>query len=114
MLAFTFPGQGSQQAGMGHSLQAHDPVFRAALQECFAALGGADTAHLHGLRELMFGDDPAALTPTAITQPALFAIEYATAQVWLSRGLQPAARMAPRRTSAAGRGRDRSGVITVL
>lgn len=90
-VVFTFPGQGSQQAGMGRSLQAHDPVFRAALQECFAALGDAGTAHLHGLRELMFGDDPAALMPTAITQPALFAIEYATAQVWLSRGLQPAA-----------------------
>src|SRR6185312_14133760 len=39
----------------------------------------------------VFADDPAALLPTAVMQPATFAIEYALAQWWMSLGLVPAA-----------------------
>ncbi len=41
------------------------------------------------LRERMFGDDPQALLPTAVTQPAIFAIEYALARRLLSLGVRP-------------------------
>jgi acyl transferase domain-containing protein len=39
----------------------------------------------------VFSDDHEALLPTAIMQPATFAIEYALAQFWMSHGLAPAA-----------------------
>ena len=43
------------------------------------------------LRERVFADDPEALLPTAIMQPATFAIEYALARLWMSHGMAPAA-----------------------
>src|SRR5690606_30784093 len=38
-----------------------------------------------------FGDDAEALLPTSVMQPAIFAIEYATARLWMGIGVQPAA-----------------------
>jgi acyl transferase domain-containing protein/SAM-dependent methyltransferase len=85
-VAFVFPGQGAQYTGMGRQLYASEPVFRAALADCAAALGTplapAVEAVLHG-RE-------AALDRTADAQPALFALEYALAAVWRAWGIEPA------------------------
>ncbi|AGU50369.1 putative polyketide synthase PksJ [Variovorax paradoxus B4] len=81
-----FPGQGAQYAGMGKILHASDPVFAAALDTCLKAFGGAVD---FDLRERMFGTDPQALVPTAVTQPAIFAIEYALARRLLSLGTRP-------------------------
>lgn len=85
---FMFPGQGATNPGMGRGLHASEPEFRDALEECFAAL-----AHDFGfdLRERMFCDDPSALLPTAVMQPATFALEYALARWWMAQGLRPAA-----------------------
>jgi amino acid adenylation domain-containing protein len=83
-----FPGQGAQYAGMGRELYAHDAVFREAMDECLAALAGKLP---FDLRALMFGDDPAPLAQTSVTQPATFCLEYALAKVWLARGLAPVA-----------------------
>ncbi|WP_167285021.1 polyketide synthase [Marilutibacter alkalisoli] len=85
---FLFPGQGSTYPCMGRQLHAGEPVFREALETCIAALGdgfGFD------LRERLFSDDPEALLPTAVMQPATFAIEYALARWWMAQGLRPAA-----------------------
>ncbi|MGB3499552.1 MAG: amino acid adenylation domain-containing protein, partial [Rhodanobacter lindaniclasticus] len=87
-VVFLFPGQGAQYAGMGRALHASEPVFRDAFDACAEALreqGGFDLA------ARVFADDPAALLPTAVMQPATFAIEYALAQWWMSLGLRPAA-----------------------
>lgn len=81
-----FPGQGAQYAGMGKNLHANDPVFAAAFDTCIKAFGGALD---FDLRERMFGDDAQALVPTAVTQPAIFTLEYALARRLLSLGARP-------------------------
>src|SRR4029077_6364448 len=62
-------------------------LFRELLDQC------AEIARPHlerPLLEVMFEDD-IALGQTAFTQPALFALEYALAQLWLRWGIQPSA-----------------------
>ncbi|WP_431130660.1 amino acid adenylation domain-containing protein [Variovorax paradoxus] len=81
-----FPGQGAQYAGMGKNLHANDPVFAAAFDTCIKAFGGALD---FDLRERMFGSDAQALVPTAVTQPAIFTLEYALARRLLSLGARP-------------------------
>jgi acyl transferase domain-containing protein/non-ribosomal peptide synthetase component F/glutamate-1-semialdehyde aminotransferase/thioesterase domain-containing protein/acyl carrier protein len=99
-VAFMFPGQGAQYPGMGAELYRLEPVFRAEVDRCAEILR---PLLRDDLRTLMFGlgapgasGDAAAaareaLTQTRVTQPALFVIEYALAQLWMSWGITPAA-----------------------
>ncbi|HTF87135.1 MAG TPA: acyltransferase domain-containing protein, partial [Planctomycetota bacterium] len=87
-LVWLFPGQGAQYAGMGKGLYEHDAVFRAAFDECIAALPGVLT---FDLKERMFEGGAAALVATGVTQPATFCLEYALAQSWLACGARPVA-----------------------
>lgn len=93
-VAFLFPGQGSQSVGMAHELYATEPSFRATVDRCCDWLKprlGLD------LREVMFAPAERAeaagklLTETRVTQPALFVVEYALAQLWMSWGVKPTA-----------------------
>ena len=86
--ALLFTGQGAQYPGMGRALYESQPVFRAAVDRCnaiFAAVGG------ESLLDVIFGDRGDLLDQTSCTQPALFAVEYALAELWRSWGIEPAA-----------------------
>ncbi len=87
-VALLFTGQGSQYAGMGRELYEGSSRFREVLDTCDALLRGKLP---RGLLEVMFGGDEILLEQTEYTQPALFALEYALAQLWRSWGVQAAA-----------------------
>lgn len=91
-IAFMFSGQGSQYANMGRDLYRREPVFRRWVDACAELL----RPHLGlDLRTLLFppasaeADAEEQLRRTAFTQPALFTIEYALAQLWMSWGITP-------------------------
>jgi amino acid adenylation domain-containing protein len=92
-VVFCFPGQGVQAVGMGRRLYETEPVFRQAFDACDATL-----LPLLGrsLLSVVYPTEPSAaatdtLNQTLFAQPAIFAVEYAMAQLWLSWGIQPAA-----------------------
>ncbi|WP_052229908.1 type I polyketide synthase [Streptomyces sp. CT34] len=85
---FLFPGQGTQYPAMGHGLYRADPGFAADIDRSARLLRaelGLD------LREVLYGTaaDAERLTSTEVAQPALFATEYALAQLLLRWGVAP-------------------------
>jgi [acyl-carrier-protein] S-malonyltransferase len=81
MIAFLFPGQGSQNVGMGQSLADAYPQARAVFDEAEAALAG--------LREVIFNGPEDQLTLTENTQPAILTVSIAAYRVLEARGLRP-------------------------
>jgi acyl transferase domain-containing protein len=103
-IVFMFPGQGSQYLNMGQELYNTEPVFRQEIDHCSELL----QPHLGcDLPSILFKQDnenspstqppapspqsPVPITQTTYAQPALFAVEYALAKLWLSYGIQPQA-----------------------
>ncbi|MCA2220993.1 type I polyketide synthase [Nonomuraea aurantiaca] len=104
-VAFLIAGTGEQYPGLAAELYETEPVFRQTLDECRDTLrdhlGGVDPlaelllprqpGQAAGLDRLLGREAaPVDTMPTAVLQPALFAVEYALAQLVRSWGIEPA------------------------
>jgi [acyl-carrier-protein] S-malonyltransferase len=81
-IAFLFPGQGSQAAGMGKELASLYPVVRRVFQEADEALGFA-------LSQLCFEGPDDQLKMTENTQPAILTVSVAVFRVLQEKGIAP-------------------------
>lgn len=82
MIAFVFPGQGSQKVGMGRSLAQAFPEARAAFDEAEAALPG--------LTRVIFEGPDSELVLTENAQPAILTMSIAAQRVLRACGIEPA------------------------
>ncbi|MGE3174850.1 MAG: SDR family NAD(P)-dependent oxidoreductase [Planctomycetota bacterium] len=92
-VVFLFPGGGAQYPGMGRGLYEHEAAYRAAADECLAALPDDARAHVHAL---LFGARSTAahaaeLERPSLALPALFCTEYALARTLAAFGVEPEA-----------------------
>jgi [acyl-carrier-protein] S-malonyltransferase len=83
VIAFIFPGQGSQKVGMGQALAEAFPVCREAFAEADDALG-------EPLSRLCFEGPESALMLTENQQPAILAVSTAAYRLLVSRYAAPA------------------------
>jgi [acyl-carrier-protein] S-malonyltransferase len=82
VIAFIFPGQGSQAVGMGKALADAFPVCRETFEEADRALGDSIST--------LCAEGPAErLTLTENTQPAILTVSVAAWRLLASRGLRP-------------------------
>ena len=91
-VTFMFSGQGSQYVGMAQGLYETEPVFKENCDRCFQILDSyLDTS----LKNIVFPPNTQPQTPnpslkeTQYAQPAIFTIEYALAQLWISWVIKP-------------------------
>ena len=78
-IAFLFPGQGSQQVGMGKDLADNNPAAREVFEEADTALGFA-------LSELCFNGPAEQLQLTENTQPAILTVSVAALRALEAEG----------------------------
>ena len=82
VIAFLFPGQGSQSVGMGKAFADGFPEARAVFDEADRALG-------ESLSDLIFHGPLDRLTLTENTQPAILTMSIAACRVLEARGCRP-------------------------
>lgn len=92
LLVFMFPGQGAQHTNMGLELYQTEPIFRREIDQCAQLL----ESHLgFDIRTVLYPTVENALTAarqleqTLFTQPAMFVVSYALAQLWQSWNIKP-------------------------
>ena len=93
-VVFMFTGQGAQYVQMARELYETETSFREDVDHCCKIL----EPHLQlDLRAVLYpsaeraGEASEQLKQTQVTQPALFVVEYALAQLWMRWGVRPAA-----------------------
>jgi non-ribosomal peptide synthase protein (TIGR01720 family) len=93
-IVFMFPGQGAQYVNMAAQLYRIESSFRKELDTCAELL----FPELEfDLRSVLYPDGgqtreaAVRLNRTDVTQPALFAVEYALAKLWMHWGMRPGA-----------------------
>ncbi|AQA20812.1 beta-ketoacyl synthase, N-terminal domain protein [Rhodococcus sp. MTM3W5.2] len=85
-VAFVFPGQGAQWAGMGRELLETSVVFAARVRECAAVM---DPATGWSLLDVIAGRQDRLLDRVDVVQPVSFAVMVSLAAVWESFGVTP-------------------------
>lgn len=116
-VAFMFTGLGSHYLNMGWELYQVEPTFQGAVDDCCQFLkpllgldlkdviypnknqkdspvqtrSGFDLRQMLGRDQEQPDEATEKLNQTCLTQPAIFVIEYALAQLWMSWGIRPAA-----------------------
>src|SRR3984893_899246 len=81
-IAFVFPGQASQYAGMGKELAEKYPAARAVFEEADKALG-------FSISQICFAGSEEELKQTANTQPAILTCSVAVYRVLAEKGITP-------------------------
>lgn len=93
-VVFMFSGQGSQYVNMAQDLYKTEAVFQEQVDRCCELLKPQLKIDLRDLLYPAPDQTEAAtekLNQTSLTQPALFVVEYALAQLWMNWGIKPAA-----------------------
>ncbi|GAA2408266.1 SDR family NAD(P)-dependent oxidoreductase [Streptomyces viridochromogenes] len=88
-VAFVFPGQGSQWAGMAVELLDSSDEFTRHMTECADAL--SEFVDWDLLSVLRGAPDAPSLDAVDVVQPALWAVMVSLAQLWRTHGVEPSA-----------------------
>jgi amino acid adenylation domain-containing protein len=86
-LAFVCSGQGPQWWAMGRELLLEEPVFRKAIERCDEIIRTLGPWSL--MQELTADEACSRMDVTAISQPAIFALQVGLAALWRSWGVRP-------------------------
>jgi [acyl-carrier-protein] S-malonyltransferase len=92
VIAFVFPGQGSQRVAMGKALADAYPEAAATFDEAdaaFASAAGNGHAAVSRLSEIVFDGPEASLTLTEHAQPAILTASVAAGRVLAGAGITP-------------------------
>jgi [acyl-carrier-protein] S-malonyltransferase len=88
LIAFIFPGQGSQKVGMGKALAEAFPEAQAVFEEADDAFAAGSASPVR-LSSLCFEGPDDQLVLTEHTQPAILTVSVAAARVLARHGIQP-------------------------
>jgi acyl transferase domain-containing protein len=87
-VVFLFPGQGKAYQSLGRDLYRQERCFREEMDDCATYLLPILKA---SISEMLFKSPNDQLYRPSVWQPALFALDYAMARLWMSWGIKPSA-----------------------